>query len=78
MKKCKWTYETCLEEAKKYTKYKDFQKKAHRACAKAIENGWVCEYYWLERKHVWYKEEVISLASEYKNYKKAIGKMYKV
>lgn len=69
MGKCKWTYETCLEEAKKYTKYKDFQRKSHRAYEKAIENGWDCEYYWLERKHIWYKEEVISLASEYKNYK---------
>lgn len=69
MGKCKWTYETCLEEAKKYTKYNDFQRKSHRACEKAIKNGWDCEYYWLERKHIWDKEEVISLASEYKKYK---------
>ena len=69
MGKLKWTYESCLEEAKKYTKYNDFQRKSQRACEKAIKNGWDCEYYWLERKHIWDKEEVISLASEYKKYK---------
>ena len=44
--KGKWTYETCLEEAKKYDKKTDFQTKSGGAYDAARKNGWLLDYDW--------------------------------
>ena len=46
-----WTYETCYQEAKKYTTKNDFRKMAHRAYSLSLQNDWINEYTWLEGKH---------------------------
>lgn len=43
----KWNYETCLEEAKKYTSYTEFANDHPKAVKTARENGWIEEYTWL-------------------------------
>lgn len=45
----KWTYEACMEEAKKYKKIGDFSKGSNTAYKVAKSNGWLKEYHWLPR-----------------------------
>ena len=40
-----WSYETCYEEAKKYSKRYEFQKGSSGAYAVACKNGWMDELF---------------------------------
>lgn len=42
----KWTYETCMEEARKYKSITEFHKGCNRAYAVARQNNWMKEYVW--------------------------------
>jgi hypothetical protein len=48
--KGKWSYETCLEEAKKYESVRKFQKGSSGAFSAAYKNGWINNYTWLHRQ----------------------------
>ena len=43
-----WNYDTCMEEARKYTTRKEFSKKSSGAYNVALKNGWVDKYDWFE------------------------------
>lgn len=43
-----WTYETCFEEAKKYTTRIEFSRKSSGAYDVVLKNGWLDDYTWLE------------------------------
>lgn len=47
--KTKWTKETCFEEAKKYTKLVDYERKSSGAYHIALKNGWIADYTWFEK-----------------------------
>jgi len=49
LKETKWTKETCLEESKKYNNRSDFKKGSAGAYQKALRNGWIDDYVWLEK-----------------------------
>ncbi len=40
----KWSYDTCCNEAKKYTSRKQFQNNSGGAYRKALEEGWLDEF----------------------------------
>ena len=64
----KWTYETCLEEAKKYTCSSEFQKGNGSAYSVARASGWIADYEWFQRKvhEVWTYEACMKEAKKYK------------
>lgn len=43
------SYDNCFNEAKKYTKFRDFAKTSASAYNSARENGWLKDYTWLEK-----------------------------
>lgn len=45
-----WNYNTCLSEAKKYSSLKEFRENNKSAYDFALQNGWLNDYYWIERK----------------------------
>ena len=45
----KWTYETCKEEARKYTRRVDFMKGSSGAYRIAYKNEWIKDYDWFKR-----------------------------
>ncbi len=45
----KWTYETCFEEAKKYSSRKEFQKGNVSAYTRALQYKWLDDYFWFEK-----------------------------
>ncbi len=49
-KRTKWTYESCYNEAKKYTIASNFQRGSGGAYNAARENGWLKDYIWFEVK----------------------------
>ena len=56
-----WNEKTCYDEAKKYTRLKDFEKKASGAYKRARIHGWIKNYIWLQkgvRLHKNNKEDV--------------------
>ena len=44
-----WTYDRCLEEAKKYTVKARFEEGSPCACQTARRNGWLDDYTWLKK-----------------------------
>ena len=44
----KWDYDTCFNEAKKYTTHREFRKNAPGACNVAERNRWIKDYTWFE------------------------------
>lgn len=68
----KWTYEKCLEEAKKYNSRTDFQKSNGAAYNSALKNNWLQEYDWLKPKihpnGYWSFEQCLEEAKKYKSY----------
>ena len=46
-----WTYETCMEESKKYMSRGEFCKGNGSAYDVAWKNGWLDEYTWLKRQY---------------------------
>ena len=67
MGKCKWTYETCLEEAKKYKSRGEFQKNNASAYNVALKNGWLDKYTWFKERQSWDKESCLEEARKYKS-----------
>lgn len=65
MSNYKWTYETCLLEAKKYTTISNFKKNANGALKCAVKNNWIKDFYWLKRPIKWSKEIVYKEAKKY-------------
>ena len=65
----KWTYEVCLELAKKFKTREEFKKSYRTACQVARVNGWFKEYTWLEKNNdrdsFWTKEECFEEAKKY-------------
>jgi len=47
--KKKWNYETCYQEAKKYTSRGEFAKNARGAYEVALKNGWLEDYTWFNK-----------------------------
>ena len=85
MGKSVWTYETCLEEAKKYKTINEFRKNAPNAITLAIKMGWINEYKWLNRKNkpngYWNYEHCYEEAKKYKTrteFEKNNGSCYQV
>lgn len=70
----KWTYETCLEEAKKYKTKTEFKNNNSGAYNVAYRNGWLDDYTWLEdgnkiaveKRRKWNKETCCEEAKKYK------------
>lgn len=46
-----WSYETCYEEAKKYSTRTEFQKGSSGAYAVARQNKWLDDYDWFKEVH---------------------------
>ena len=61
----KWTYETCYQEALKYTAFKDFQKLSGGAYFAALRNKWLKNFTWLEkRRGPWTFEEIKKIIND--------------
>lgn len=65
----KWTYETCMEEAKKYERVTYFEKGSSGAFQAAQKNGWIKDYDWLakNRRNYWNYETCMEEARKYKS-----------
>lgn len=81
----KWTYETCYEEAKKYTSFTDFMNAATKAVVYAKKNGWLDEYTWIVRERkcngYWDYEHCLEEAKKYTSrnqFQKENGSCYQV
>lgn len=81
----KWTYETCLEEAKKYTNLNEFREKGGRGYNVSVENNWIKDFDWLNRKirqnGYWNYEHCYEEAKKYKTrteFEKNNGSCYQV
>ncbi len=65
----KWTYETCKEEARKYTRRVDFMKGSSGAYRIAYKNEWIKEYDWFEihqmPSNYWTEEMCLKEAKKY-------------
>ena len=49
----KWTRSKCLEEAKKYSYRKEFQRGSVGAYTRALRMGWLADYTWFKRPQNW-------------------------
>ena len=81
--KGKWTYETCMEESKKYKSKKEFYISCNGAYKVACKNGWLNDYTWLETKfHAdWIYETCMEESKKYKTrskFEKGNGSAYLV
>ena len=70
MGKCKWTYDSCLEEAKKYTSVKEFREFSPSAYSKSCKESWITKYTWLVRQKLrnnsWDEKSCFNEAKKYK------------
>ena len=78
-----WTYDRCLEEAKKYKFKADFKKEAAGAYDAAKDKGWLTEYVWLESlpRIKWTYETCYEEAKKYKTrseFAKKAGAAYRI
>ena len=64
MRKCKWTYETCLEEARKYKSRGEFSKKCGSAYQVARKNGWLDDCTFEEQLKIWDKKTCLEEANK--------------
>lgn len=46
-----WDYNHCMEEAKKYKSKKQFYDNCQRAYLVSTQNGWIKDYYWLDKNY---------------------------
>jgi predicted GIY-YIG superfamily endonuclease len=61
-----WNYETCLEEAKKYTTRRDYRRNSGGAYGVSLKNGWLGDYTWFISKRIeWTKERCMLEAKKY-------------
>ena len=62
----KWTYETCYNEAKKYTTKGEFREQSKKAYYIASKNGWLENYIWLvDARTKWTYEVCYEEAKKY-------------
>ena len=73
-----WTYETCLEEARKYKSRSEFRKESQTAYNKAKREGWLDDYIWLASNFTpagfWTFEKCYEEAKKYKTKKEFLKK----
>lgn len=70
----RWDYDSCFEEAKKYTTKTEFTKGKYSAYISALENGWLSDYSWFknerkitaEKLRKWNYETCYEAAKKYK------------
>ena len=67
-----WTYEKCLEEAKKYKYRGDYRTESNGSYKVAIRNGWINDFTWLQKqkpniRRVWTEEKCREEALKYKS-----------
>ena len=66
-----WNYETCYEEAKKYSTRTEFHNNCQVAYQVACKNKWIEQYDWLQLKHkpdgYWTYENCFNEALKYKS-----------
>lgn len=55
----KWTYEVCMDLAKKYAFEEDFRRENNYAWNKAKKRGWIKEYTWLKKDLIDRKDRLI-------------------
>lgn len=61
-----WTYETCMEESKKYKSRSEFQKGSNGAYKSAYKNGWLNDYTWFEDGRIkWTYETCMKESKKY-------------
>lgn len=69
----KWNYDTCYEEAKKYSNRISFSKNSNRAYDVARKNKWLDDYTWFEKKTgkqpKWSYEKCAEESKKYKTLK---------
>lgn len=78
-----WTYERCLEEAKKYNFKADFKIKAAGAYDAAKDRGWLVKYSWLKSRSLvkWTYETCYKEAMKYRTrseFAKKAGAAYRI
>ena len=65
-----WNYETCYEEAKKYSSRKGFQRGSVGAYTRALKRGWLKDYTWFFKPKTgstkWNKERCYEEAQKYR------------
>lgn len=61
----KWTYETCYEEAKKYTTLSEFYHNANSCYEIARRSGWLKDFTWLDGIKKWTRETCYEEAKKY-------------
>lgn len=70
---CKWIYENCYEEAKKYSCKSQMQRKNAGAYKAAYRNGWLKDYVWMKTpspsNKKWNYETCMKEAKKYNTYK---------
>lgn len=64
-KKEYYTYDLCYERAQKYQRFTDFRENETSPYKYAKENGWLDDYYWLEKEHHWTDKEVLELTKQF-------------
>lgn len=66
-KRRKYDYQTCYEEAKKYSTITEFENSSHGACIAARKNGWMKDYTWFTIlwQEKWNKETCYEEAKKY-------------
>lgn len=78
----KWDYDTCYEEAKKYTSRSEFKRNNQRAYEVARKNDWLKNYVWLEKKMgKWDYDSCYQEAKKYKSrfeFKRNASRAYNV
>lgn len=65
-----WNYDTCKEEAQKYSTRRDFQKGSNGAYDAAWRNGWIKDFDWLVKPRIahnkkWTREKCYEEAKKY-------------
>ena len=75
-KRRKYDYQTCYEEAKKYSTITEFENGSKGACRAARANGWIKEYTWftLLWQEKWNKETCYEEAKKYTTLEDFISK----
>ena len=81
----KWTYKTCLDEAKKYKSRKEFEKFCNGGYQVSYRKGWINDYTWFIQKHkpngYWTYDRCYEEAKKYKSrgeFSEKCGFSYKV
>lgn len=79
----KWSYDTCREEALKYTSISAFKENSGKAYYLSLKNKWIEDFNWLDRKKktngFWTREECYNEAKKYKTrteFRKGSGSCY--